>query len=254
MKKIIITAALILSVLVILSSCGKSEAVKDCQKKIDAIGEVSLEKGSLIEEAESAFMLLPAEETADVKNAGVLTSAREEYDALKAFADKVEALSEKIDKAFVEYGIGYAEIMDEYNALKESIPEETKDKYAVIDTLTEKLAEFDTMAEKAQKSAVSYVKGFLELNKDKEVEITEIGCIAQISEETTYCMFALKYTEGTEEKKVYSAARFANTPSVESMLDHAADFYKDAPASESTDALLKGNVVIDTPKVLSEAE
>lgn len=252
MKKIMIIPVLILTMLIVFSSCGKSEAVKDCQKKIEAIGEVTLEKGSLIEEAESAFMLLPAEETADVKNAGVLTSAREEYDALKAFADSVDALSEKMDKAFIEYGIGYAEIMDEYNALKESIPEESKEKYAVIDTLTEKLTEFDTMAEQAQKSAVPYVAAFLEYNKDKEITVTEIGCIAQVNEETTYCMFALKYTEGDEEKKVYSAARFANTPSVESMLDHAADFYKDAPASEKTDALTKGNVVIDTQKVLDE--
>lgn len=252
MKKFISLTAVILTMLMVLSSCGKSEEVKLCQQKIKAIGDVTLEKIELIEDAENAFMQLSSEEMADVKNRSDLTKAREEYDILKEFADKVDALSAKLDKVFTEYGISYTEVMDEYNALRESIPEETKEKYAVIDTLNDKIAMFDTVTEKAEKSAVSYVKGFLELNKDKQITVTEIGCIAQISEETTYCMFALRYTEGTEEKEVYAAARFADSPTVESMTSYAEDFYKDAPASDKTNALTTGNVVIDTAKVLSE--
>lgn len=256
MKKIISVFAILSAILICFCACGKSEEVKLCEGKIKAIGDVTLEKLELIEAAENAFMLLSGEDKGDVKNKEDLDAARAEYDKLKDFSDRVDALSDKLDRVFSEYGISYAEIIDEYNALNEIIPEDEKEKekYSVPSSLDEKLESFNSTAAAAEVSAVSYVKGFYDINKDKNVTVTDVGCIAQISDGTTYFLFALKYTENGEEKAVYSRARFSGTPSIESMTSYAENFYNEEPASEKTDALIKGNVVLDAEKVLSEAK
>lgn len=253
MKKIISVLAVLSAAVFLLSACGKSEEVKACQDKIDAIGEVSLDKLQLIEDAEKAFALLSGDDKGDVKNRDELTSARTEYDTLKKFEDDVLALSDKLDRMLVENGISYKEVTDEYTALKEAIPQEKAEKYSSISVIEEKFEGLDAIKEKAEKSAVSYVKGFLSVNEGKDVTITEIGCIAQQSDGETYFMFALKYTEGSEEKSCYAKARYANVPAVESMTAYADNFYSEQPASEKTDALLMNNIIVDLEKILSEA-
>lgn len=254
MKKILSVIAILTLTLLVFCSCGRSEEVKACEDKIKEIGKVSVESEELILAAEEAFMVLSGEDKGKVRNKGELEDARAEYDRLKEIADKADELSEKLDKTFTEYGISNEELASDYEALKELIPEAEQETNPVLAQVEEKLAQVDEKTAESNASAVSYVKGFYEINKDKNVTVKEIGCITQVADGVTYCLFALKYEEGTQEKAVYSNARFSGTPSVASMTAHAENFYGSAPASEDTDALVSGNVVIDTAKVLEEAK
>lgn len=78
MKKII---ALVLAVILCLSlsACGKSEAVKNVEGMIDALGEITLESIDAIRAAEDAFNALIPEEQEKVKNHEILTTARDRY-------------------------------------------------------------------------------------------------------------------------------------------------------------------------------
>lgn len=255
MKKII-SALLIMSLMCVLfAACGKSEAAKAVEEKIKAIGEITIDKGPAVEDAMKAYSLLTGEDKGDVKNFDKLSEAKKELDELVAVANRCDVLSKKFDEVFARYGISASEIIDEYNALTEIIPEgEDKEggKYAFFAEVKEKYESYNKLRENASASACSYVNGFYEVNKGKTVEIEEIGCIAQISNDTEYFLFALRYKDGAESKAVYSSARFAGTPSVQTILSHADNFYKEAPASANTDALLKGNIILDVAAILDK--
>lgn len=78
MKKI---TALVLAVILCLSlsACGKSEAVKNVEAMIDALGEITLESITSIRNAEEAYAALTPEEQAKVKNYELLTAAIDRY-------------------------------------------------------------------------------------------------------------------------------------------------------------------------------
>lgn len=86
MKKII---ALLLAVMmcITLCACGKSQAVKDVESVIKAIGEVTLESGEAIEKAERMYEYLTENEREQVENKGRLVEARYTYD--KIYVDTV---------------------------------------------------------------------------------------------------------------------------------------------------------------------
>ncbi len=65
-----------------LCACGKSEAVKNVEALIEAIGEVTLDNEAAIVAAENAYNSLTDEEKAKVKNTEVLTAARDNYEFL----------------------------------------------------------------------------------------------------------------------------------------------------------------------------
>lgn len=254
MRKIIGFLLVLVLVCTSFSACTKSEEVKTCEAKIEAIGEVTSDKLSLIEDAEKAYENLSQEDKEDVKNYSVLTSAREEINDISDFNEKAASLTEKLQKTVTEYGIDAKGITDEYNALLEryeSASEAKKAQFTAFTALKAEKENYDNVATFAAASAVSYVKGFFEINKDKDITITDIGCIAQQSDGNVYSLFALKYKEGTEEKEVYANARFAGTPSTESMISYKDNFYADSPASEDTDAFNMGNIIIDIDTVLN---
>lgn len=62
-----------------LCSCGKSEAVKNVEALIDAIGEVTVDSGDAIATAESAYNALTEEEKAKVSGLEKLSSAKVDY-------------------------------------------------------------------------------------------------------------------------------------------------------------------------------
>ncbi|MBR3766682.1 MAG: hypothetical protein IKL10_00385 [Clostridia bacterium] len=254
MKKIIVFLLVTVLMCIGFSSCAKSEEVKTCEAKIEAIGEVTSDKLSLIEDAEKAYENLSQEDKEDVKNYSVLTSAREEIDDISDFNEKADALSEKLQKTVTEYGIDAKGITDEYKALLDrydTASEIKKAQLTAFSALKKEKENYDNVAALAAASAASYVKGFFEINKDKDITISDIGCIAQQSDGNVYSLFALKYKEGTEEKEVYANARFAGTPSTESMISYKDNFYAASPASEDTDAFSMGNVIIDIDTVLT---
>ena len=78
MKKAI---SLLLALLLCLSltACGKSEAVKNVEAMIDALGEITLESIDAIRSAEDAYNALTENERKKVDNYATLTEARDAY-------------------------------------------------------------------------------------------------------------------------------------------------------------------------------
>ena len=90
----------------LLTGCSSVESV---EKKIDAIGNVTLDSQKAIEEAETAYAALKPEDQQKVKNYGTLQSARESFDSQKEWdaqerKDQQDAvpLAEKIITAMGE--------------------------------------------------------------------------------------------------------------------------------------------------------
>lgn len=79
MRKVL---SLLLALIMCLSlcACGKSEAVKNVEVLIAAIGEVTLDSEAAIVAAETAYNALTDEEKAKVENIAMLTEAREVLD------------------------------------------------------------------------------------------------------------------------------------------------------------------------------
>ena len=78
MKKIIVLIV-VFAFCLSLSACGKSEAVKNVEAMIDALGEITLESIDAIRAAEEAYAILTSEEQGEVKNYESLTAARDRY-------------------------------------------------------------------------------------------------------------------------------------------------------------------------------
>lgn len=81
MKKVTL-AALALVMLLVLTGCGKSEAVKNAESLISAIGTVTLDSGDAITAAEDAVSALEEKDLKSLEGAETLTAARTAYDAL----------------------------------------------------------------------------------------------------------------------------------------------------------------------------
>lgn len=71
-----ISLLLILTLCLSLASCGKSEAVKNAEDLIEAIGEVTADSADAISRAEEAYAALTEEEKAQVSNASLISHAR----------------------------------------------------------------------------------------------------------------------------------------------------------------------------------
>lgn len=262
-KKAIIIAAVVAAVAVIAAAglisgitlyVSDGKEVDRVESLIAAIGEVTLDKEEAIDEAEKAFDALKGRQQKRVSNKDLLLEAMIGYDILY-FNGKSAELSEAIDKSLTEYGMDSSNIEGLYTELSEiynGADDKTKEQLKGFGELKDKKAALDEALAKSQTAAVSYVRGFLEVNQDKNIKITEISAIVHKSEETVYHLFALRYTEDGEEKTVYAKARFADAPSLETMLNFADNFYCEEPAAETHDALKYGNVKIDIEKVLSE--
>ena len=100
MKKIF-ALVLVLSVCLSLCACGKSKAVKETEKAIDSIGEVSLSSADAIKNAEKLLSVLTDSEKENVDNRLTLVEAREAYDKLASeiIRQKAKASYEKLTEA-----------------------------------------------------------------------------------------------------------------------------------------------------------
>lgn len=78
MKKTI-ALLLALALCVTLCACGKSEAVKAAEEAIAAIGEVTVDSGEAIANAEKLFAVLTEAEKAEVDNRMTLVDAQEQF-------------------------------------------------------------------------------------------------------------------------------------------------------------------------------
>ena len=76
--------ALLLAMLITVSfvACGKSKAAEEVDKLIAAIGEVTLDSGDAIAEAEKAAAALESKDRETLENGDLLTASRAKYDRL----------------------------------------------------------------------------------------------------------------------------------------------------------------------------
>ncbi len=115
-----------------LCACGKSEAVKNAESLIAAIGEVTLDSESAIVAAEEAYATLTAEEKEQVENYSVLIDAKAEI--VEILIDEIGDVTLDSEAAIVAAEEAYAALTAEEKALVEN--------YAV---LTDARATFDPM-------------------------------------------------------------------------------------------------------------
>ncbi len=256
MKKITALLLVILSLSLLLCSCSQSEAAKAVDEKIKNIGDVDLSKGEAIEEIFKEYSLLTGKDKEDVKNFDKLSEKKNQYDSLKLYSDAADALIALYDKSLSEYGVAYTEIEAALNELYERGADEKNEIKAEYDKITEKVTEkqneYNEVKTAAVKSAVTYVNGLKKVMGISSLEIKEIGCIAQISDGTTYYLFALKYNDGTADKTVYSSARFAGTPSMETVTSYKDSFYSEKALSDKTNPLKTGNIILDINEITAQ--
>lgn len=124
MKKIV-SLLLVLVMCLPLCACGKSEAVKNVEAMIDALGEITLESIDAIRSAEDAYNALTEDEQKKVKNYETLTAARDAYYELAMVGEwcvhnislyDIESMYSRLnlrlnaDMTAVDYGDGGMEI------------------------------------------------------------------------------------------------------------------------------------------------
>lgn len=126
----------ILCVLLCLSlcACGKSEAVRNTEAAIKAIGTVTLDSGAAIEEAEALYAALPEEEKEQVDNYDLLLTARDDYDALRV--DDVEAKINAIGEVTLESGNAISQAREAYDALGAELQSQVGN-YSTLETAEE---------------------------------------------------------------------------------------------------------------------
>ena len=91
MKKYVFVVFAIIACLA-LTGC-KSQAVRTAEKQINSIGDVTIESGPAISEAEKSYAALSSDEQGTVSNYQTLTDARDTYQsiALDSFQSAIEA-------------------------------------------------------------------------------------------------------------------------------------------------------------------
>lgn len=112
-----ISLLLVLAMCLSLCACGKSQAVKDVEKAIEEIGNVSLDSETAILKAERMYDYLTERERSKVSNKGVLVEARYAYDEL--YADIIyDTAKETYDLLYEAYAIYLFNAYGLENALK----------------------------------------------------------------------------------------------------------------------------------------
>ena len=81
MKKVL-ALILALAMMFVLCGCGKSEAAKQVEEMIDAIGEVAVDSGRAISDARNSYEQLSEKEQKQVSNLSVLEEAEDRYASL----------------------------------------------------------------------------------------------------------------------------------------------------------------------------
>ena len=82
MKKVI-SLFLVIVMCLSLVACGKSEAVKAAEEAIAAIGEVTVDSGEAIANAEKYYNILTDAEKAEVENRMALVDAKEAFEKVR---------------------------------------------------------------------------------------------------------------------------------------------------------------------------
>ncbi len=158
MKKVL-ALLLVLVMCLSLAACGKSKAVKAAEEAIDAIGEVTINSGDAIKNAEKLYGILTDAERQKVDNRLTLVEAQESF----------EALQEKLvyDNAKEAYGLlnEVAKLCEEgmdaiYGAWYFGIYK-ADDAYSVYSTMASEVPGFSSDELEAAATALGYTESLI---------------------------------------------------------------------------------------------
>ena len=259
MKKIILAVFVIVLSAVLLTACGKTEATKQVEALIKAIGsDVGLESEEAINAALEAYDHLTDEEKDKVGNYKKLEKAKAEYDKLAGLNEYIAQMTDAAGTTFSKDDFDVSGLIGQYDemvSVYEGLKDDEKAQIVGYDQLEGAVAQLKDYDNAAQEAAAAYVKGFMEVFKDKGFTVTAVGCIKQIREDKEYHFFSLTYKdkEGNEHN-AYSTARFVGANVINTIIARPDIFFAAEPATEDTDCLKYGNVTIDVEAAIAAAE
>ncbi|MBQ3049380.1 MAG: hypothetical protein IJC94_05440 [Oscillospiraceae bacterium] len=197
MKKII----LILLVLVMtfsLCACGKSEAAKNCETLISAIGEVTLDSESVIVAAEKAYAALTPEEKEQIADsAETLTSSRTAYDELviESHTSEVVDLIDAVGEVTLDSEEAIIAAEKAYSLL-------TADEKSRIEESGDRLAEMREAYDAAVQKAIQEEKE-ARMKENANKVITAIDAIGDVTLDSKFAVTSAReqYNALTAEEK-----------------------------------------------------
>ena len=259
MKKYVFAALILSLTAILLTSCGKSDAVKRVEALIkDIDSHISLDSEESINAAKEAYEKLSDEEKEKVGNHKKLESAVEKYDELAGLNDYIAKMIDSAGTSFSKDDFDVSGMLDQYDEMVsryEGLKDADKEQFADFDKLEDAVAQLKDYDNAAQEAAAAYVKGFMEVYKGKGYTVTKVGCIKQIREDKEYHFFSLTYKDSAgAEHNAYSTARFVGSNVVNTIIARPDIFFADEPATEDTDCLTHGNVTIDVEAAVAAAE
>ena len=259
MKKIAIATLILTLSAVLLTACGKSDAVKQVEALIKQIdSNVSLDSEEAISAAREAYDKLPEEEQAKVGNYKKLETAGSKYDELVGLNDYIAKMVDSAGTSFSKDDFDVSGMLDQYDemvSVYDGLKDSEKEQIVGFDQLENAVAQLKDYDAGAQEAAAAYVRGFMEVYKDKGYTVTAVGCIKQIREDKEYHFFSLTYKDKEgKEHNAYSTARFVGSNVISTIIARPDIFFADAPATEDTDCLTHGNVTIDVAAAVAAAE
>lgn len=256
MKKVLALALVFVMTALCLTGCGKTDATKNVIEMIKGIGEVTDESGDYLSEIEAAYKKLTEKEQKKVGNYSKYEKALEEYNEIYEFNFNVLTIKDAAMTTFSKENYSFEELitlgrelLDKYDAMSD------KRKESVVDEISELEAAIgiiETYRKNAVACAASYCKAFLEVYKANNYEITDIGCICQIRNDTQYMFFALAAKNSSKEAKYYSQARFAEPNVYKAMINNPEIFFADKPVDDDSDALENRNFTLSVEEVMAE--
>ena len=186
MKRALSISVLLLSLCVLLTACGK---VRNAEKLIDDIGEVSVDSGPQIEAAERAIAELDADQQAKIKNLDLLEEAKLQYaDALEIKKEndekikRVENRIQNIGTVTIDSWSVISIARKEYNALDSDLQEAVPNKETLfeaertfealaIQTVTDEIEQIGTVSLEREDAIISAKKAYEKIDESIQKKI-----------------------------------------------------------------------------------
>ncbi len=186
MKRAFSISVLLLSLCVLLTACGK---VRNAEKLIDDIGEVSVDSGPQIEAAERAIAELDADQQAKIKNLDLLEEAKLQYaDALEIKKEndekikRVENRIQNIGTVTIDSWSVISIARKEYNALDSDLQEAVPNKETLfeaertfealaIQTVTDEIEQIGTVSLEREDAIISAKKAYEKIDESIQKKI-----------------------------------------------------------------------------------
>ena len=186
MKRALSISVLLLSLCVLLTACGK---VRNAEKLIDDIGEVSVDSGPQIEAAERAIAELDADQQAKIKNLDLLEEAKLQYaDALEIKKEndekikRVENRIQNIGTVTIDSWPVISIARKEYNALDSDLQEAVPNKETLfeaertfealaIQTVTDEIEQIGTVSLEREDAIISAKKAYEKIDESIQKKI-----------------------------------------------------------------------------------